>query len=68
MVPYGGVVAGKGITQMGIVEHIGHVSVKALRVLATSILNVTNVIPEEQALSLPNHPQFDSKLQSYSLT
>ena len=52
----------KGVTLTGLIERIGHVSVKALRVLATNILNITNIISEEQALSLLKQPHFDHQL------
>ena len=60
-VPSGCVVVGKGVTLTGIIERIGHVSVGALRVLTTSILNITDIIPEEQALSLLSQPHFDKQ-------
>ena len=60
-VPSRCIVAGKGVTLMGIIECIGHVSVRALCVLAGSILNVMDVIPEEQALSILSQPHFDKQ-------
>ena len=58
-VPSGCIVMGKGVTLTGLIERIGHASVKALRVLATNILNITTILPEEQALSLLKQPHFD---------
>ena len=44
-------VIGEGVTLTGLIECVGHVSVKAMRVLAPSILNITDIIPQEQPMS-----------------
>ena len=60
-VPPGCTVMGKGVTLTGLIERVGHVSVRAMRVLASNILNITDIVPAEQAISLLSKPHFDQR-------
>ena len=60
-VPSGCVVMGKGVTLTGLIERVGHISVKALQMLTSNILNITEIIPAEQAISLLDQPHFDNR-------
>ena len=52
------VMMGEGYTLTGLIERVGHVSVKALRVLQPNILNITTIIPPDKAISLLDPPDF----------
>ena len=52
------VVMGTGVTLTGFIERMGHVSVKALRIPIINTLNLTDIVPQERALSLLKTPTF----------
>ena len=52
---------GQGVTLTGLIERIGHVSVKALQVSASNLINITDIVPPEQAISLLDRPHFDQQ-------
>ena len=57
-------VMGRDVTLTGLIERLGHVSVKAMRVLVSNILNITDIVPAEQAISLLGKPHFDQRAPS----
>ena len=50
---------GEDLTFTGLIECICHVSVKAMRLLAPSILNIMDIIPQEQVMTLLQKMHFD---------